>query len=70
MPGHGRKDKGLRLVVLTEAEHGLLLHVLRRGLRDGYLGEPTRAVLETLERAREAPTRRRTEAWRARWRRS
>lgn len=63
------ESRGVRVLVLTVAEHQLLVHVLQCALRDGYVAEPTRKVLEVLEAAREVPPRvRPNTGWLSRWR--
>lgn len=62
-------DAKVRLVVLTDREHFLVCHLLRSGLKLGWLANgATVALLERLERAREAPVMRRTQGWLNRWR--
>jgi len=63
------KDAKVRLVVLTDREHYLVCHILRSGLKLGWVANgATVSLLERLERAREAPVRRRTSGWLNRWR--
>lgn len=65
-------DERVRVVVLTEREHGLLLHLLRwlrdRGIVHTNAEHPTMKLIEQLEAAREQPVRPHARGWLERWR--
>lgn len=42
-------DPRLVLVRMSKRQLFLIRHIMRRGLQDGYLGEPTRSTLEHLD---------------------
>lgn len=41
-----------RRIMLSERQHALLCHVLESSLRDGYVGDPTRKLLNCIRNAK------------------